>query len=46
MTNSVYTKTNRDDFMYVPVLWSCNKQWRRQNDNWGGEYSYMCVLLN
>ena len=24
-----------------------NSQWRRQNDNWGGgEYSYMCVLLN
>ena len=22
------------------------KQWRRQHDNWGGEYSYMCVLLN
>ena len=23
------------------------EQWRRQNDNWeGGQYSYMCVLLN
>ena len=27
---------------------ACGEQWHRQNDNWGGggEYSYMCVLLN
>ena len=34
---------------YAPMhVVSNSMQWRRQNDNWGGggEYSYMCVLLN
>ena len=41
-----------NDYSYTEDLQSwpklCGHQWRRQNDNWGGggEYSYMCVLLN
>ena len=34
--------------LHLENLSTRRKQWRRQNDNWGGggEYSYMCVLLN